>query len=187
MGKSKAVFNIASIQDLIGLGENDIFRMDRIQWWLLKYRDYILELKAIEENKHLFKQNDGGYARLPSCSINKANIIQISVFDSLEIIADLHKNEVYFKGELIDFKDIGNKAQLINWISRNEKIGGDDYVCFLLDYLDYAENAEHLSVFCLYAKTLNIYINKFDFQYTLQFLEIFNKYYWEDDILGKFQ
>lgn len=187
MDKSKAVFKIASIQELIGLGENNILRMDRIQWWLLKYRDYILELKAIEENQHLFKQNVGGYARLPSCSINKTNIIQISVYDSLEVIADFHKNEVYFKGELNDYNGLKNKAQLINWVVRNEKIGGDDYICFLLDYLDYADDAEHLSIFFLHAKDLNIYIHKSDFQSTLQFLEIFNKYYWEDEILGNSQ
>ena len=186
MSNLRATYQITSLQELLDLGDNGIFRMNKIHWRLLKYSDYISNLITKEGEKHFYTQNESGFARLPNSSINNSIRVLISIYESLEQIAEFHKNEAYFKSELDNYKNIQDQADLIKWIEKNEKIGGDEYVCFLLDYLDYAENAEHLSVFFLHAKELDIYIDNADFHYTLKFLETFNKHYWEDDILQKF-
>ncbi len=162
--------------------------MDKVYWWLLKYRDNFLLLYETEQKKHRYQLSDGSVVRLPPFNKPNEDQLFLSLYEALEKIADFHKNESYFKSELNGLKqiDVIDPDALVKWIEKNEQIGGDEFVCFLLDYLDYADNAEHLKVFVLNAREFDIYIDKTDFQNTLEFLEIFNKLYWEEDILQKF-
>ena len=58
-------------------------------------------------------------------------------------------------------------------------------MCFLLDYLNYDEDEKvnHLSVFVPSLKDLDIFVDRQDFKFTIEFLEIFNEIYWVQEIL----
>ena len=53
-------------------------------------------------------------------------------------------------------------------------------VSFLTDYLDYDtdDKVYHLSIFFLNNEELEVYVDRDDFKYTLEFLETFNELYW---------
>ena len=73
-----------------------------------------------------------------------------------------------------------SKSELENWLTKNEKFGADKFVCFLIDYLDYDENdkEEHLKLFVHSATDLDIFVNRANFNNTIDFLETFNNIYW---------
>ncbi len=76
-------------------------------------------------------------------------------------------------------------SELKHWVAKNEDLGAEKYVCFLMDYLDYDENneEEHLKLFLLELSELEIYIDRQDFKNTIDFLEIFIELYWVQEIL----
>lgn len=162
--------------------------MDKIHWWLLKHHEIYTVLNEEEQGKDVTELKNGIRVRLPSFQTPNENQVFLCIYEALDTLSGFHRNEEYFRRELVRYKSISESQSLFikKWVADNEKIGADDYACFLLDYLDYSDTPEHLNVFFLYAKDLDFYVNKRDFRYTLQFLEIFNKHYWEDDILQKF-
>jgi hypothetical protein len=163
--------------------------MDKIYWWLLKYQETYAYLNEEEQSKYVTELKDGSVVRLPP--LQKANEDQIflCIYEALNFLSDFHRNEEYFRKELMRYKLISEVDILClkNWVADNEKIGADDYACFLLDYLDYSDTPEHLNIFLLYANDLNFYVNKEDFKYTLDFLEVFQDLYWDQDILRRFE
>ena len=78
------------------------------------------------------------------------------------------------------YHQVKNSAiDLKNWVLKNEKLGAVKYVCFLIDYLNYSENTEHLKVYVYTIKEIEIYIHRKDFENIIKFIEIFDKLYWK--------
>lgn len=162
--------------------------MDKIHWWLLKHKESYAKLNVEEQNRYTTQLEDGSVVRLPPFHKPNEDQIFLCIYEALDILSKFHRNEEYFQRELAKYKSISvaDTLSLKNWIADHEKIGADDYACFLLDYLDYSDTPEHLGIFFLYAKDLEFYVNKGDFKYTLEFLEVFQNHYWDQDILQRF-
>lgn len=162
--------------------------MDRIHWWLLKYKEAYHFLDEEEQSRYATELKDGFVVRLPLFTMPTEGQIFLCVYEALDILSDFHRNEEYFQRELMRYKSISESDLLSikKWIRDNEKIGAGDYARFLIDYLDYSDTPKHLNIFFLYAKKLNFYVNKGDFSSTLEFLELFQNFYWDQDILGRF-
>ena len=128
--------------------------------------------------------DDGSIVRLPPFGEPTDQDKFLDLYKALDIICEFHRNEKYFEKELTEYQKIkDSQSDIKNWIAKNEDLGAEKYVCFLVDYLDYSENAEHLSVYVHSSKDLEIYIDRQDFKNTIEFLEIFNELYWEKEIL----
>lgn len=184
-----STFSSSHVTELLSLSNGDLYTMDKIRWWLLKYYKTFRVLNEGEQNKYIVQLKDGSVVRLPPFKVYTEDQVFLCIYQALETLSDFHKNEEYFQKELVRYKWIlgSDIHSLRKWVRDNEKIGADDYACFLLDYLDYSDSPEHLNIFLLYSKDLNFYVNKEDFKYTLKFLDVFQDVYWDKDILRRFE
>jgi len=161
-----------------------IIPISQVEWWLLKYSDFYKKTSDFVYSQHLFKMDDGSIVRLPPFGEPTDQDKFLDLYKALDTICEFHRNEKYFEQELTEYQKIkDSQSDLKSWIAKSEDLGAEKYVCFLVDYLDYSENAEHLSVYVHSSKDLEIYIDRQDFRNTIEFLEIFNELYWEKEIL----
>lgn len=161
------------------------FTISKIEWWLLKYSNYYKEASHILISQNLLKNNEESIARLPYV-IEETDLEKfIDLYEALDTICEFHRNEEYFEQELIKFHKVKSSYfEKKNWIAKNEYLGIEKYVSFLIDYLDYSEKPEHLNIFIYSLKELEVYIDRSNFKNTIEFVEIFNNLYWKKDILG---
>ena len=161
-----------------------IIPITQVEWWLLKYSDFYKKTSDFVYSQHLFKMDDGSIVRLPPFGEPTDQDKFLDLYNALDTICEFHRNEKYFEQELTEYQKIkDSQSELKNWIAKNEDLGAEKYVCFLVDYLDYSENAEHLNIYIHSSKELEIYVDRQDFRNTVEFLEIFNELYWVQEIL----
>ncbi|MCB0476312.1 MAG: hypothetical protein KDC69_11595, partial [Flavobacteriaceae bacterium] len=85
----------------------------------------------------------------------------LEIYDSLNKITDFHKQENYFKQEKAIYKSLKNDPEKVKgWLAKNEHFGANEYLMFSL------ENDGGISV------------DRNDFRYTIEFINIFNNLYW---------
>jgi len=174
----------ANLENLLKLSDNNVFKISKVEWWLLKYADFYKKSYDFVYSQHLFKMDDGSTVRLPQFGQPTDQEKFLDLYKALDTICEFHRNEKYFKQELTEYQKIqDSQSDLKNWIAKNEDLVAEKYVCFLVDYLDYSENAEHLNIYVHTSKEIEIYIDRQDFRNTIEFLEIFNELYWEKRIL----
>lgn len=158
--------------------------IDKIEWWLLKYTELFNKTYDFVYSQHLFTNDDGSVIRLPPFGKPTDKEIFLDLYKSLDTISEFHRNEKYFKQEMVAYNKIKHShSDLKNWITKNENFGAEKYVCFLIDYLDYDENneEEHLNVYVHSLKEFEIYVDRQNFKNTIAFLERFNELYWTDE------
>lgn len=169
------------IQELFELGESRVFRIYKIQGWLISYSDLYKKTYDFVHSQHLYEDSDGSTIRLPLCGDPTDEEIFINLYESLNEVLELHANETYFENEMIEYYKIKNSpSDIRTWIVKNADIGAKEYVCFLIDHLDYEKNdyEEHLIVYIHHLKEPKIFIDRQDFKNTIDFLEVFNELYW---------
>ena len=173
-----------SFLDLKELSASNIYQIPQIEWWLLKYSELYKKTSDFVYSQHLLKMDDGSIVRLPPFGEPTDENKFLDLYKALDTICEFHRNEKYFEEELTEYKKIkDSQSELKNWIAKNEDLGAEKYVCFLVDYLDYSENAEHLNIYINSSKELEIYVDRQDFRNTVEFLEIYNELYWVKKIL----
>ena len=161
-----------------------IIPISQVEWWLLKYSDFYKKTSDFVYSQHLFKMDDGSIVRLPPFGEPTDQDKFLDLYKALDTICEFHRNEKYFEQELTEYQKIkDSQSDLKSWIAKSEDLGAEKYVCFLVDYLDYSENAEHLNIYIHSSKELEIYVDRQDFRNTVEFLEIFNELYWVQEIL----
>lgn len=173
-------------RELWELCGNGVFRMSKIQEWINSYSELYKKTYDFVHSQHLYEDSDGSTIRLPLCGEPTNEKIFLSIYASLNGILELHINETYFEKEMVEYFKIKNSpSDIKTWIVKNEDLGAEQYVCFLIDHLDYDENGheEHLIVYIHHLKGPEININRQDFKNTIAFLEVFNELYWVQEIL----
>lgn len=168
------------------MSDSGVFRMSRIKDWIFNYSELYKKTYDFVHSQHLFIDHDGSTIRLPPCGLPTDEEAFLSLYEALNRILDIHANETYFEQEMVEyFKIIDSTSDIKAWIAKNEDLGAKEYVCFMLDYLDYDENdrVDHLKIYIHNSKELEIYIDRQDFGNTIDFLEIFNELYWVKEIL----
>lgn len=172
-----------AVTEFKNLLNNHLTTISKIEWWLLKYSGEYNRTDRLESSKHLNIEKDGTIVRLPPTLEPNENDKFLCLFRALNKLTVFHKNEDYFRTQMTKYHKIkSSKSELGEWLIENKIFGADKYVCFLIDYLDYDENDNeiHLSVFVHSATELNIFAERADFKYTIEFLETFNELYWAD-------
>jgi|GEM_PF-1910342 len=165
--------------------DNNILSMPMIEWWLLKYSDHYKSAYDFFYNQNLYEIEEGSVMRLNLFGKPTDQKKFLELYEALDKVSGYHRNEAYFEQEMVDYNKIKkSQSDLKKWVIKNEYLGADKYVCFFVDYLDYDKNneEEHLSVFVLPFKELDIYIDRQYFKNTIEFLEIFNELFWSQEI-----
>jgi hypothetical protein len=150
------------IFEFISLSTYKVISLDQIKWRLLKYQVEYNRIKE-EESKRFMYFIDGKWVRLPDYfDARTPNEKFLKIYDTLNKIADFHKQENYFKQEMAIYKDIKSQPEKVKeWLAKNEYLGAEKYFMFSL------ENDSGINV------------NNEDFKYTFQFKEIFDDIYWD--------
>lgn len=162
--------------------------INKVEWWLLKYKGKFEQIKKIENSKNLHIAEDGTILRLPMSFEPNPNDKFLALYKALDELTEFHKFEEYFSKQMIEYSKVkSSQAELKEWLSKNEKLGADKFVCFLIDYLDYDEDdkVEHLNIFVHSATEIKIFVDREGFKNTIFFLETFNEIYWTDDSNAK--
>jgi len=172
-------------KELWELSDSGVFRISKIKDWIFDYSELYKKTYDFVHSQHLFIDQDGSTIRLPPCGLPPDEEIFLSLYEALNGILELHANEAYFEKEIVEYYKVKNSpSDTKPWIVKNEVLGAEQYVCFLIDHLDYDENGheEHLNVYIHNSKELKIYIDRQDFKNTIAFLEVFNELYWVHEI-----
>lgn len=169
--------NYSLIEEFISLSSDGVFSMVKIEWWLLKHGNDYKNIKGIESVKNIV-EFEGKEIVLPSLKKPSEEERFLDLYEVLEKLSRLHRNETYFKQEMAIYKEIKNKSKKAqDWLAKKEELGVNEYVCFLHDYLDYDinNNEYHLKVFLLKDKNFNLFVDREYFKNTIEFLELFNE------------
>lgn len=107
-------------------------------------------------------------------------------YNSLSNLNDIFKLEGYFLKEISKLESLNGVIHKIQeWVQVNQETGLR-HQSFLIDYLDYSIDAYHLNLIVRKQQSsFKIIIDRKSFRNTIKYLEIFNYYYWEIDILNK--
>jgi hypothetical protein len=176
MNKISPNFYSEAITEFKNLSK-DCYSINHLYWWTLKQEGLY---KKAKETKHI----DSCFGDLPcSCTLDNTENKFIYFYDALLEMTAMHKHESYFEQQLQDFYSIKDDQELIkDWVKKNEQICSEELFLFLIDHLDYEENAYHPVINC---SDFKLYVNREDFKNTIKALEFFSLYYWENKILSK--
>jgi len=169
------------LDDLKNLKLNEKISINKIEWWLLKYDNYYKEIYNNTYSQHLTKINEID-VRLPTFQESSNEDKFLELYEALNRLSRLHKDEPYFRQEILKYNKIKNEEiEIKKWISKNEYFGSEKYVTFFLDYLDYKQNNDEidLNIYIPSLKEFEIYVDAHYFKNTIKFLEIFNNLYWK--------
>src|SRR5690606_2071947 len=156
------------------LANKVLIRMEEIEKWLSRNKELRDRCFQIYSSQHLYFI-DSQYLRLPD-DLSSSTLEEklVDVYDTLDELKKLHSKEEYFKRELTSYYQNSQNIKWISkWIARNETIAYQEFLMFLIDYLDYDdnENEYHLKLFFLNSKDLDLYVERDDFCNTIKFLE----------------
>ena len=102
---------IVCIDEFTSLSTNDIYCISKIEWWLLKYEPEYLTAKSLIDALQfdsIFYQSSGGH---------QEEFQIIDLFEKLLEMSDCHKNEIYFKEQLVTYNELKNDVgELNNWL-----------------------------------------------------------------------
>lgn len=170
----------ASKKSLKDFYKTEILPISKVRLWLKEYERTYNYSKLIERAENTFFSN-GETIYLPSLSEPTEEEQIIEIYEAFKKLSNFHKNEEYYKKEFLKYETIKNKdTKVKEWLNANEeKYETEDYLFFLIDYLDYdKKNKEyHLKISLLKNTNLNLFVDRKDFINTINFLEIFNTLY----------
>lgn len=174
-----------TVFNLQQLNKKKCISISKIEWWLLKYSNIYKQIIAFNKSKNVsFRLDDASISKLPPLDESTKHREFLDLYRRLDNISELHRYENYFEQQMKEFSNIKDSHyELKKWVAKNEHLGANKFVLFLVDYLDYSENPEHLNVYFPYSKEFDLYIDRKDFKNTIDFLEIFNELYWVQEIL----
>lgn len=132
----------------------------------------------------------------------------IRLYQALDEVLRFHRKEEYFRQELIEYHNAKySDINLKIWAAKNEKIGINECTSFKIKFLDteidtkedtpirvYGSSAIELLVINKIREQIGrggsktkldfeIFIQKQDFKYTIEFIKVFNDAFWVQQIL----
>jgi hypothetical protein len=169
-----------AIEEFFGLSSNGFYTLKKVRMWLKKYLFMYNHLTNLHSKMYL-NEIGGNIIRLPPLHLKPSIETKfMELYENLNTLSILQKKEKYFQLETNRYKNHqGNSGFIKTWLGKNEKLGSEDYVCFLIDYLDYSEDEFHLLVINPFDNNREIFIERKSFCYTIEFLEIFNQNYYD--------
>lgn len=117
-----------------------------------------------------------------ACSMNSEEAKFTFLYEKLSKISEMHKLESYAKEELKTYESIKvSNTKIKVWLIKNEKIASEELACFLIDYLDYAENENkiyHLLAYKNVEQKFEIFLQRDDFKSLIEYKELFDELYY---------
>jgi hypothetical protein len=170
-----------ALNEFKSLQENDIFSIAKVEWWLLKYENYFKKLKP-----YWCCPNKGCNMRIGLtciCKNKHDELLFLELFKELDALSLYYRKEEYFKQEMATYHEVKDcQVKLKDLIIRNENIGVDGFLDFLIYYQNYCANPIHLKVLDKTLLGYEVFVDRKDFSNNIEFLNIFSKLFWKDEI-----
>jgi len=174
-----------SLNDLTLLGFGNLYRIDRIEWWCLKYSEFYLFCDSRKLIHDFLKPDFNPQKCLCCAGVDKEERDFCEFYECLDEITKIHRLENYCKIQFDIYKDIqSDRNELRNWVIENEETG-KILLCFFLDYLDYDLDQSKLLdlIVTQFAyESMQLFIERKDFKSIIEFKEIFDHLYWVEEI-----
>lgn len=168
-----------AILDFKDLSQNASYTMDRINWWLLKYKSTYEELRELIPDPDCPICQPRIYKINCQCHWGSLEESFLNLYETLDMLTVLHAKESYFKKELDDYEKIKNDpSKVLLWINKSECLVEEQFILFFIDYLGEDENCADLCVSFLTRNNPDIHVQRSNFYNTIKFLDIFNELYW---------
>ena len=169
---------INAIREFKEYSDTNLYSIKQIKYWLKEHNNLYNSAK-------LNWNNGSCYGELPCChTMNNEHSRFMHFYESLSTVFEFHQSEAYFEKELAHYHFIKDDlSALKEWVRKNEELGASKFISFVIDYLDYSDNPYHLSIFILNFEDFQVFVDRKYFVNTITFLVIFNKLYWEEQIL----
>ena len=165
------------IEELINLGNDSLYTMNKIEWWLMKQAENF-EV-AFEGEKFEF-EGERDYLPLLLQLDRSENARFVFIYRALEELSEFYRYEEHTRKELKEFKKVKSNIESVRkWLIKNEEIGISELILFETLYLDYTETPHHLKVYLSQINDIEIYVNRKDFINIIKFNNIFNKLYFK--------
>lgn len=158
---------------------DNVFTIAKVEGWLLKHEGLYGKLKS----SWSCPNEDCYYQVTKHCSCeNKHDELKfIELFKSLDKFTKYHKRENYAQQELDKYHNIKNDVELVEkWVQENEKVG-DECFWFLIEHHDYDNNPVHLLIVNETLLGYRVFVDRSDFKYLIEFMEIFMGLKYKDD------
>ena len=147
--------------------------MDKLEWLLLKYSEEFERLLGF-----LGRIDDDFF------DIYDDKLF-VDIFLQFEELSEDHRYESYCKEQVIDYMN-NSRFELSlqkDWAIKNEGMAVFNLYGFEFKYLESDRNKEYFKIKHDNHDLFNINVDKNDFRYIIRFLEIFERLYWEQQIL----
>lgn len=171
-GEIYETFN--SVKELLGLRENNLLSIPKIEWWLLKYSDLYKQT-----NQETRERINSPNFELPYTIGDHTPEEKFSnLYKELDTLCNYYRKEQNLADKISEYSlirkvDKNEEA----WQTKNEEYFLKNYSSFLLDYLDYQDDPIYLSVFLFTMPKVDIFIEKEYFVKTLDYIEIMHSQY----------
>ena len=147
--------------------------MDKLEWLLLKYSEEFERLLGF------LKWIDDDFFEIYD------DKLFVDIFLEFEELSEYHRYESYCKEQVIDYMN-NSRFELSlqkDWAIKNESMAVFNLGGFEFTYLEVDRNKEYFKIKHVNRDLFNINVDKDDFKYIIKFLEIFERLYWEQQIL----
>lgn len=150
-----------------------------VNWWLMKHTG--LKDQSIVDLTNSCCGNKPCINMVADCEFPIVHYFK-DCFNRLDELTQIHKYEEYFKKELLYYKNFdGDNTKVEAWVKKSEAIVNENFGLFSLKYLDYAEKPNHLKINLPENYGLEFSVTRNEFNYTIEFLELFNELYYRQD------
>lgn len=171
----------AAIQELKSLRDNrGVLSVAKVEWWLLKYQELY--------NNSSYKRGCGicmpvAWNVLCDCDEYKDEKAFISQFKEFENLCNYHRNEPLFKRLLTQYHSLkSDPKRLKEFAQKHEDLVLNKYSNYWYGYMSELVK-DTLFVKGMFFDNFDVYVSSLDFPNTEAFILIYNKLYYDDEIL----
>jgi hypothetical protein len=151
----------------------NIFSIDKLEWWLLKYSELYNELAP----EHHFLKDEGYTLYTNEFEKYPFQVCFLENYFIIDQVSILQTRESYFKNEMNLYETIKHeKAAIKSWIIKNYSLWDQEYSLFIFDNLD--ENFKNSDyIFRLYNQNLKLVeyrVERKAFENTIEFITFYD-------------
>ncbi len=162
-----------ALQEFRKLEIEGLYQMDRIVSWLTLFKPLSIEIRNSLATMYQY-EIDGELLRLPPVNLESSLEERfLDLYKSLNELNEIYSREEYFGKILLEFDKVKDDTEKVKiWLSKNECLW-KEYIGFYFDYVEGSEEVDHLNIFFLNYKKTEVNLDRKNFRYLIQFLNLF--------------
>ena len=157
--------------ELKNLEVDGVLPMDRIEWWLLKYKEQFESYSEEQDLIGMFgKPNDSS--------------VFVNLFNDLDELSQIKRKSKLLEKEVKEYYKIKDSEQEKKaWVIKNENLAFGELYIFTIDYdLEHSEKPDPICLRILNSEAPGVFIESKWVENITKFFEIFDDLFWVQEI-----